>query len=140
MKQEKIKSEEIENVKLSGKINILIIDDEDVVRQVVSRLLIAIGYNPIAVESGEKGLEIIRANIRLDLILLDLTMPGMDGRETYEQIMKIRDDIPIIISSGYSENESMNLFKNKKLIGGFLHKPYIIDDLKAIINKVLTKS
>lgn len=139
IKHDTLPIDDIKEVKLSGRVNVLIIDDEDIVRQVVSRLLIAIGYNPIAVDSGEKGLDILQANIKLDLILLDLTMPGMDGRETYEQIMKIRDDIPIIISSGYSERESMNLFKNKK-IGGFLHKPYILDDLKEIINKVLTKS
>lgn len=139
IKHETSVTEDIGDVKLSGKVNVLIIDDEDIVRQVVSRLLLAIGYNPIAVESGEKGIDIIQANIKIDLILLDLTMPGMDGRETYEQIMKIRNDIPIIISSGYSERESMNLFKNKK-IGGFLHKPYIVDDLKDIITKVLTLS
>jgi two-component system, cell cycle sensor histidine kinase and response regulator CckA len=91
---------------------------------------------------GRQALEIISHNVspeteeeKINCIILDLTMPGMDGEETFRELRKLRKDIPVILSSGYSEQEVITRFSGKGL-AGFLQKPYKLDILIELLQKV----
>ncbi len=64
-----------------------------------------IGYRTLIAKNGKEAIEITSSNNNIDLVILDLTMPIMSGGETLAEIKKINSDLPVIISSGYSEDE-----------------------------------
>ncbi len=86
------------------------------------------------------GIDCIRKFIQnsdtIDLILLDVTMPNMNGDEAFYEIRKLREDIPVIISSGYAEAEIVTRFPSK-YPDGFLQKPYSANQLKRIVKSLL---
>jgi signal transduction histidine kinase/ActR/RegA family two-component response regulator len=107
-----------------GKGTILVIDDEDMIRQMGSRTLIANGYAVEMAATGEEGLEIFeRHRSRIAGVLLDLTMPGIGGEETLQRLKLLEPGLPVILSSGYSESSLAEIFAGKGL-AGFLQKPY----------------
>ncbi|MCY3414081.1 MAG: PAS domain-containing protein [Candidatus Heimdallarchaeota archaeon] len=120
-------------VPITEKKTILVVDDEEIVLETVQRLLKALGYEVKVAENGFTGIELVKHE-DIDLVLLDLTMPYLNGYQTYVKIKEIRAELPVIISSGYSEKDSREQFKDLK-IDGFLHKPYTVDDLKRILTK-----
>ncbi len=103
---------------------ILVIDDEEVVRSTAIGTLRRLGYNVITAPDGASGVELLRANSQsIRLVLLDLSMPGLSGKETMREIRKIRPDVPVVLSSGYSEADALPHFEDQQL-AGFLQKPY----------------
>ncbi len=75
-------------------------------------------------ESGQAAIDILaRKSQRVDLVLLDLSMPGIDGQQTLHELRKIVPDLRVVISSGYSEAECLRLFAGER-ISGFAQKPY----------------
>ncbi|TLN25717.1 response regulator, partial [bacterium] len=119
---------------------VLVVDDDETVRSMSKMMLEDIGYYVLTAEDGLKGLEIFReCPDAIDVVLLDLTMPHMDGDETFRLMRTIRADIPVIMSSGYNEQDAVSRFAGKN-IGGFLQKPYRMKDLVAAFEKVALKS
>ncbi|MCP4705829.1 MAG: PAS domain S-box protein [candidate division Zixibacteria bacterium] len=119
--REYIESEKSEKI-LAGTEKILVIDDDSVQREVTTRVLMKQGYKLSSVESGEKAVEFIRENPQ-DLIVLDMVMPGgIDGAETYRQIIEIYPNQKAIIVSGFSESERV-LEAQKMGAGAFIKKP-----------------
>ncbi len=115
--------------KWSGSGTVLLVDDDDTVQEVGRAMLAAIGFDVILACDGADGLEKFRANSDIiDCVILDLTMPNMDGREAFREIRRVRSDVPIILSSGYNEQEIVNEFTGKKL-AGFIQKPYRLSDM-----------
>ena len=107
---------------------ILIIDDDKQQREIAGQILNALNYKVYTESSGESACEFLK-NTPVDLLLLDMIMdPGMNGRETFEKILKINPNQKAIIVSGYAKNEevekTMSLGANK-----FVKKPYIMDEL-----------
>jgi PAS domain S-box-containing protein len=103
---------------------ILVIDDEEIVRSTANAALRWQGYDVITASDGTKGLEELRAHrTAIRLVLLDLTMPGMSSEETMREIRKIAPDVPVLLSSGYSEAEALRRLE-KHSLAGFLQKPY----------------
>jgi CheY-like chemotaxis protein len=95
---------------------ILVIDDEEVVRSTVAAALRRLGYNIITAPDGTYGVELLRAQGEsIRLVLLDLTMPGLGGVETMREIRKIRPDVPVVLSSGYSEGDALRHFEDQQL-------------------------
>lgn len=121
---------------LNGEGSILVVDDERLQRDVASEILKTLGYDVVSVSSGEEAVSYLTQNT-IDMVLLDMIMvPGMNGRETYEEIIKIRPRQKALIASGYSESEDVK--KAYRLgVGGFLSKPYSIDQLGKKVNEVL---
>jgi CheY-like chemotaxis protein len=108
----------------AGQGTILVVDDEEIVRQTTRSVLERLGYRVIAVEDGGKGVELFRTlSGQIDLVLLDLTMPVMSGEDALEQLRAIRPDVPVILSSGYDQAEAMGRFSGKPL-AGFIQKPF----------------
>jgi two-component system, cell cycle sensor histidine kinase and response regulator CckA len=109
---------------------ILLVDDEEGVRDVGHKMLSSLGFEVFMAASGSEAVEIYKKNRdNISCVILDLTMPRMSGVQTLEEIWKINPDLCVIISSGYGEETVKASFKNKK-ISGFIKKPYLMDSLK----------
>ena len=115
---------------------ILVIDDEPSLRDIASSILDVFGYNVTLVSSGEEAVAYLQDH-QVDLILLDMLMdPGINGRETYEQIIKLHPGQKAIIASGFSESEEI---KATLLLGAhsFIKKPYSMDQLSLAVKEAL---
>lgn len=116
---------------------ILVVDDEDDVRLAAQLILEDAGYHVFSARDGKAGLELFRQyHHDLRAVLLDLTMPQMNGEELFFEIQQIRTDIPVILSSGYSEEEALKHFIGKPF-NAFIQKPYQIEGLVEKIKHVI---
>jgi two-component system, cell cycle sensor histidine kinase and response regulator CckA len=108
---------------------VLVVDDEEIVRNVTNTLLKKGGYSVLTAEDGEEALRLLGARPQdIDVVLLDLSMPKMDGIETFDRMREICKHLPIILSSGYNEQDATRAFAGKGL-SGFIQKPYRIEEL-----------
>jgi len=115
---------------------ILVVDDEVHLRDIASQMLENFGYNVHTVSSGEKALKFIKEN-KVDLIVLDMLMePGMNGRHTYEEILKLCPDQKAVVASGFSESEDVKATLRLGA-GGFIKKPYSMNQLGRAVRWVL---
>ncbi len=122
---------------LSGQGVILVVDDDEYVLQGVYFALEGFGYSAILADSGPKALEFMRIRgHEIDLVLLDLTMPGMDGEETLRALRESRPGIKVLLSSGYDEDRVTRQFRSLQ-IDGFLRKPYDPDQLAMAVKRIL---
>jgi len=124
------------NVLRAGVVVLLVDDDEDVV--VIARLLLEkLGCEVLVAACGRQSVELYREHrSRVDCVLLDLTMPEMDGDQTLTELKKIDPDACVILSSGYSEHSVAPRFVDRG-IAGFVHKPYQLATLRAVLEKSL---
>jgi CheY-like chemotaxis protein len=113
---------------------VLIVDDEEPVRQVASEILKYLGYSVMSAESGEKAVESLRKGARPDVVLLDLIMPGMSGYQAFRAMREIEPHLPILITSGYSDRTAAGSLRVEGA-QGFVDKPYHIDTLAKSIEK-----
>ena len=114
----------------------LLVDDEEVVRRVASEMLQRAGFTVLTAENGNAALEIFREKRReISLVLLDLTMPGMSGEEVFRKMQVTCEDVKVILSSGYDEQDTLTRF-GKKGFAGFLHKPFTFGQLMEVIKRV----
>lgn len=122
---------------LQGKGMILVVDDEADVLMAAQLILEDIGFTVVGAHDGVSGLDLFRDHREeIRAVLLDLTMPKMSGEELFEEMRKIRPDVPVILSSGYSEEEALRQFSRKQF-NAFIHKPYQIDALIEKFKHVL---
>jgi two-component system cell cycle sensor histidine kinase/response regulator CckA len=123
--------------KASGKI--LVVDDEASIRDVSRRMLESRGFEVLTAKNGREAVELYRTQQNdIAAVLLDATMPHMDGLETFEELRRIRGDARVILSSGYSEQEATERFTGKGLTG-FIQKPYRLEELTDKLQEVLGK-
>lgn len=103
---------------------ILVIDDEDQVSMLAKLILEEDGFEVMTAASGQQALELFQERSgETNAVLLDMTMPGMSGEEVLAKLVELDPDIPVIISSGYSEDILEEKLKEKKH-AGFIQKPY----------------
>ena len=122
-----------------GTETILLVDDEESLRKVNSRLLNKYGYRVIMASNGKEALETYKKEGEgISLIILDLIMPVMDGRKCLEEILRVNPNAKVIIASGDSEKGLAN-FSRGKGVKGFVNKPYDIRELLTTIREVLDK-
>ncbi|MDR2945174.1 MAG: cache domain-containing protein [Candidatus Adiutrix sp.] len=125
----------IDDYKGAGQ-RILVVDDVDIQRKLASKMLAALGYDPVAVPSGEAAVEFLKRE-DVDLVILDMIMhPGMNGRETYGAIMEFKPRQKAIIASGMAETDEVAKAQAMGA-GQFVNKPYTIEDLAAAVRKAL---
>ena len=123
----------------SEKPTILIIDDEQVVRDVAKLMLERQGFTVLAAASGADGVEVYRENAaRIDAVLLDMVMPEMDGEEAFARMKAIRSDVKVVLSSGYTEQAASSRFATKGL-AGFIQKPFSMQSLGDKFRQVLSQ-
>jgi CheY-like chemotaxis protein len=124
-------------MKATGSGTILVIDDDTGVRKTAAKILERAGYSAIEATNGAQGVELFRADKDfIRAVLLDLTMPGMDGEETFRQLRQIRPDVRVILMSGFNEQEAVQRFVGRGL-AGFAQKPFSSDILLRRVQSIL---
>jgi len=122
---------------ITGKERILLVDDEEKILDIGKQLLEVLGYEVLTAENGKKAIEIFsKEKNNLALIVLDMIMPGMGGRETFAALRKISPDIKVLLASGYSiDGEASEIMAQG--CNGFIQKPFSIKRLSKKIREVL---
>jgi signal transduction histidine kinase/CheY-like chemotaxis protein len=123
---------------------VLLLDDEDMILKVGARMLEKLGCKVECAKDGKDAVfEYKRADLhekKFNAVILDLSIPGgMGGQETFEVLKKYDPDVTAIVSSGYSNDQFMNNYKEYGY-KGVIAKPYRIDELKEVLNSVLAKT
>jgi PAS domain S-box-containing protein len=122
-----------------GSGTLLLVDDDETVRSLGTRMLERLGYQVIPAENGQHALAIYRnQKDRIDLVILDMIMPDMSGRETYQQLQQIDPQVKVLLYSGHSMDEDVHLVLEKGALG-FIQKPYRIANLSQKIADLLQK-
>ncbi len=115
----------------------LVIDDEEMVRSVLSGMLTRLGFEVTPCEDGREGIATLAAApSRYCVAVLDLTMPYLDGEQVFLELRKIQPDLKVILMSGFNEQEAVNRFTGKGL-AGFIQKPFTFKSLAAKLEAVL---
>src|SRR5438874_1480889 len=116
---------------------ILVVDDEPMALILIKRLLTEAGYQVVTVQSGFECLDVFRNQpTTFQLVLLDLTMPFMDGEETFHRLREIRRDVPVVLCTGFIQQDRLDRLM-KAGIAGFLRKPLAPDEIVDHIRGVL---
>ncbi|HHO76546.1 MAG TPA: response regulator [Deltaproteobacteria bacterium] len=116
--------------------SILVVDDNMEQREIATNILSRLGYDVVAVSNGESAIEYLKKN-RADLILLDMIMhPGIDGLDTYKQILEIHPGQKAIIASGYSETERVKEAQDLGA-GSYIKKPYLMEKIGHAVKSEL---
>jgi signal transduction histidine kinase/CheY-like chemotaxis protein len=116
---------------------VLVVDDEDLVRSLAVRMVKRLGFEVLQATDGQDAVEVFRKHAdTITCVLLDLTMPRMDGSEACLEIQRIREDVPVILSSGYEESELSERFDGYG-VAAFIQKPYQPSKLRGVLQSVL---
>ena len=123
-----------------GSETILLVDDESMVLEVGEQLLERLGYTVITADSGEAALAVYgRQTERIDLVILDMIMPQMSGRELFDELKTINPDVKVLLSSGYSiDGQAGSLISRG--CNGFIQKPFSVGDLATKIRQIIDAS
>jgi CheY-like chemotaxis protein len=125
----------------TGRGDVLLVDDDPLVREVGRQMLERLGYTPVLAASGAEALQWLardrEAAARCRAVLLDLAMPHLDGEQTFRALLEVRADLPIVLSSGYTELDAMGRFSGMGP-AAFLQKPWQLDGLAAVLERVTT--
>ena len=132
------KEEEMTDELQMGTGTILLVDDEEIIIYAGEQMLRKLGYNVIIAESGKEALEIFsKDHENIDLILLDMVMPGMGGGEAYDKIKEIDGNVRVLLSSGYSLDGQAQEIMDKGC-NGFIQKPFTLKNLSQKVKEVLS--
>ncbi len=120
-----------------GAETILLVDDEPMVREPGKMILESYGYTVLAATNGKEALELFqKEQERIDLILLDLSMPLMSGREVLERLRAMHSNVKVIVCSGYAENDQRG-YLGKLGVINYVSKPYSPSDLARVVRSAL---
>lgn len=122
-----------------AKTAILVVDDEEMVRKVAKASLEKRGYTVLVASNGREGVDLFSNVPSIALVILDLTMPVMNGDEALRRMRQARPGVPVIISSGYTEAETMKRFRGEP-VASFIQKPYTGAMLRDKVESVLQAS
>ncbi|MDA3811485.1 MAG: response regulator [Spirochaetaceae bacterium] len=136
---EAVNNVQTEESVLAGVGQILIVDDEELIRVTGKYLLEELGYTVLLAENGLEAVEIFkRKNSEIDLVIMDMIMPQMNGSEAFNKLREIDKNCKVIISSGFTKDENLDELK-KSGLAGFIQKPFRDYELSKLIAKVLNK-
>ena len=120
-----------------GNETVLLVDDEEMIIDVGKQMLRRLGYKVITAGSGKEAIELYNTKKEsIDLVILDMIMPGMGGGETYNAFKKINPSIKVLLSSGYSINGQAREILDRGC-NGFIQKPFNLNDLSRKIRNIL---
>jgi CheY-like chemotaxis protein len=127
------RSEKVEN----GRGRILLIDDQETVREVCTAMLQTLGYKVSTAADGLEGVEYYRrSGGNIDLVIIDMIMPNLGGRDCFREIKAMNPDVRAILSSGFSLDGAVQEIINEG-IAGFIQKPYRLEQLSRAVSKAL---
>lgn len=111
---------------------VLLVDDEETVQATVGKMLRELGFEVLSAYDGREAVNLFRSHQSIRFVILDLTMPHLDGEQCFRELRLLDSGVKVIMSSGYNEQEVSQRFVGKGL-AGFIQKPYKISDLKRAI-------
>jgi nitrogen-specific signal transduction histidine kinase/CheY-like chemotaxis protein len=122
---------------VAGTGTVLVVDDEHFVREMVKKSLERYGYKVLLADGGLAAIDVFKRHPgEISLVLLDLSMPELSGEDTLPELRRIRPDVKVVISSGYSESEAMRVFRGQR-VSGFVQKPYtswrLVEKIKSAL-------
>lgn len=137
-KQSPVSSAERPEDSLSrGSETILLIDDEEGITAISAEILNTLGYSVLTAQSGKEALEIFSANReKIDLVILDMIMPDMNGSEVFDRLKQLAPGIKVVLSSGYSLSEQAAAILERGC-AGFMRKPYGMPELSKVVGEAL---
>ena len=117
--------------------SILLVDDEPMVAEVTGELLSSLGYRVHVAGSGQEAITLyMTKRDEIDLVILDMIMPGISGGETFDRLRAIDPEVKVLLSSGYSIDGEANTIMDRGC-NGFLQKPFHIEQLSGKLRDVL---
>lgn len=120
-----------------GTETILLVDDEDIILEVGEAILAEMGYKVLKAKGGKEAVNILESgDFHIDLMILDMIMPEMDGTKTFKEVKRLCPELPVILSSGYSMNEPAETIM-KMGCKGFIQKPFNMLELSQLLRTVL---
>jgi PAS domain S-box-containing protein len=124
----------------TGSGTILLIDDEEAILSVGKQMLEHLGFHVVTASDGAKAVKIYReSSDTVTLVILDYIMPHLDGKQTFRELCRIREDVQVIMCSGYNKQEVIRSFTGRQP-AGFLHKPYIFKELISVLQRLINNS
>jgi CheY-like chemotaxis protein len=136
---EVIKEIEFKEKPIKGSGTILLVDDETMVVDVGKPMLEALGYQVFVSINGQEALDIVAQHgAAIDLVILDLIMPGMDGGQVFDHIRNLQPNMPVMLSSGYSLKGQASDIINRGC-DGFIQKPFSLSKLSQKVRQILDK-
>jgi two-component system, cell cycle sensor histidine kinase and response regulator CckA len=125
---------------IRGSETILLVDDEEMIIEVGKAMIEKIGYRVVIAKGGEQAIEVIsEMGNKIELVILDMIMPGIDGGKTFDRIRKIEPAMPVILASGYTINGLATEIMQRGC-SGFIQKPFNISELSQKIRKILDEA
>jgi PAS domain S-box-containing protein len=116
---------------------VLLIDDEEDVRAVTAHMLERLGYSVVLASDGCEGVDVFRARPAvIDTVIVDLTLPRLNGEQVFQEIRSIRPDARVILMSGYNDEKATRRLTDAGM-AGFLRKPFSVADLRSTIGGAL---
>ncbi len=121
----------------TGSNTVLLVDDEPMIIDIGKQMLERTGLEVLTAKNGEKAIEVYKKEFkRIDLVILDLIMPGLTGVDTYYELKKINNDIKVLFSSGYRKNLDVTTIIDQGR-SAFIQKPFKMEQLTQEIGKLL---
>ena len=122
---------------LKGNATILLVDDEHIIRLPLVNMLESLGYHVIQATTGKEAVTLFRKDSeKIDLVILDMIMPVMNGKDCFLKLREFRPDIPVILASGFSESEDIRFLKSQGL-NAFITKPFRKAQIAKLVRDVL---
>ncbi len=136
----KVKKEKIKTARGNprmGKGKILVADDEEVFREMLKDVLEYLGYEVLLAKDGRDGLEVFKAyQDIIDLVILDMNMPVMDGKEMFRELKKLSPDIKALLATGFTLDGQVQELMDEGVMG-FIQKPFRIEEISTAINALM---
>jgi len=133
------KEKELPDELVKGEGTILLVDDEEMVLDAGEQMVKILGYEVLLANSGQEALELYEKNQdKVALVLLDMVMPGVSGRKTFDRLKEINPRVKVLLLSGYSiDGQATEILKRG--CDGFIQKPFSLKQLSQSIRKILDK-
>jgi signal transduction histidine kinase len=127
-----------ESPSLPGPLRVLVVDDEDAMRVMMERALRKLGHEVVTTADGSAALGAVSGSAAFDVVLMDVTMPMMDGPATARALREKGVEVPIVLMSGYAEEDlvTRGLMTHAD---GFVKKPFVVPTLLAVVHEVVSK-
>jgi CheY-like chemotaxis protein len=122
---------------VKGTGTVLLVDDEELVLEVGKELLEAMGYRVLAAKNGKEAVDIYRKNQDdLDIVVLDMVMPGVGGGETFDRLKEINPNVRVLLASGFAvDGEATQILERG--CNGFIQKPFNMKELSDKIEEIM---
>lgn len=108
---------------------LLLVDDDELIRMTVAPMLEILGHRVVVAEGGQQALDLFEQGLKVDLVILDMNMPFMNGAETLQHLMLINPEQPVLMASGYDNRDVRDLLQGHPKVG-IIQKPFSLREFQ----------